>query len=222
MTRFQDLNLSRRPFLNRRPVRRLTAALWVLAAVLTVLTGWLYFQHFTGSRLTGEQQVEVRERIEKEARQIADLRARMQTLEVATDNAEARYLNRRIEERAFSWSALFDHLTEAMPGRVRLTSLSPQFAERDSRRRRNDSLGTEDVQLAIRGTAKSDQDLLAFVDLLFAHDRFRAPDLLSENRVEGGEYEFVLNVVYRSALTVAEAPPSEQEAEAATAEGEPE
>ena len=89
MTPPRDLNLSSRPFVNRRPVRRLSVVLWAVAVLLTGLTSWLFLEHFSGTRLTGEQQVEIREQLRQERRRLDELQTQMASLDVASDNREA-------------------------------------------------------------------------------------------------------------------------------------
>ena len=202
----QRLNLASRPFVNRRPLRRLAVLLWVVVAALTALNGYLYYQHFSGSRLTGEQQRDLRQRIAEEERRLQELEAELAGLEVAQTNRQARDLNLLIVERAFSWSRLFDRLAEAMPRDVRLATLQPNFAERRGARRRFGGDGEETVVLEIRGAARTDAALLEFVDRLFEHDSFLAPNLLSESRDESGRYDFALTVVYHPSAAGEEAP----------------
>jgi len=46
--KWDQLNLAREPFVNFRPIRRLTWILWVLAALLLVANTVLYWRHFSG------------------------------------------------------------------------------------------------------------------------------------------------------------------------------
>lgn len=196
-----NLNLSRSPFVDVRPVRRLVIVLWVAGALLFAANAFLYYEYFTGSSLTREQQVQIRQRMSEEQERIRELRATLAELDVERQNEQAAFINERISQRTFSWSKLFDHVSEALPGDVRLTRLSPQF-RRDIAVVQSD----EGVNLALRGVAKSGEALLGFVDALFDHPSFRYPNLNSEARRDGGLFEFDLNVVYD--LSAEEAAPA--------------
>ncbi|MDX1501019.1 MAG: hypothetical protein R3325_01565 [Thermoanaerobaculia bacterium] len=205
-----QLNLASRPFRNDRPLTRLALLLWVVVAVLTLVNGFVYYRHFAGSRLTGEQQAELRRQIAEEEERLGELREALAELSVARTNERARYLNALIVERAFSWSRLFDRLAEALPANVRLAALVPNFATRGRSARRVSSRTLDDeVILEIRGTARTDTALLEFVDRLFAHPSFLGPNLRSERLNEGGGYDFTLNVVYHPTASEGEPAPEE-------------
>ena len=44
------LNLAKRPFVNERPVRRISTLLWIVAATLLVLNFGVYERHWSGQQ----------------------------------------------------------------------------------------------------------------------------------------------------------------------------
>lgn len=189
-----DLNLSRRPFLNTRPVTRAALLLWGLGALLLLGNVTLFWNYLSGSTEKREELVRMEEQVEKERASVGQLEARLAGLELAQQNEQVVYLNRKIAERTFSWSLLFDRLTETMPDGVRLISLQPAAIGGGDRQRartrtaeQDAPLASDRVPLAIAAEAKSDEDLNRFIDNLFDHRSFRNPNLLREVRSEEGD-----------------------------------
>ena len=78
---------------------------------------------------------------------------------------------------------------------MRLNTLSPSFSEgRGSRTQIREG----EAILVIRGQAKNSEVVLEFVDALFAHPKFRAPDLSSESLQDSGLLDFGLSVIYHA------------------------
>lgn len=191
------MNLASRPFVNERPVLRLTAALWIVAAVCLAVNVSLYWRQLSGSQSTGERLEQVERQFAEERARVGELRSELERIDLAAQNREAEWVNARIAARTFSWSTLFDRVGEALPGAVRLSSLSPKFYRESGNGREALEARASDVELTLRGTARNDQALLDLMDNFFAHPSFLAPDLASEARREGGVIEFSLSVLYR-------------------------
>ncbi|HEX6864565.1 MAG TPA: hypothetical protein VF414_17175 [Thermoanaerobaculia bacterium] len=202
----EHLNLSRRPFLNTRPVTRVALLLWGLGALLLLGNVTLFWNYLSGSTEKREELVRMEEQVEKERASVGRLEARLAGLELAEQNEQVEFLNRKIAERTFSWSLLFDRLTETMPNNVRLISLSPAAigGGRESQRTRTRTddeeaapLASERVPLVIAAEAKSDEDLNRFIDNLFDHESFTNPNLIKEARSEEGDrINFNVHVIY--------------------------
>lgn len=201
---WQAPNLASRPFENRRPVRRLGLILGGFALALTAWNAGTWWRTGAGAAERARELERLTSATDAARDRIETLRQDLATIDLERANEEAIFLNERIDERAFSWNRLLDHLVEAMPAGVRLSQLSPQRAPqrttaRTTRRRSEpvDAAAERDVHLRIRGEAEDGEQLLEFVDRLFAHPAFRNPDLAGENRSASGELAFELSVVYR-------------------------
>ena len=192
-----DLNLARRPFVNRRPVRRLALLLWVLALALVLVNGALYWRHFSGEDKSRERVETIDLEVETETQRLEQLRDELSQLDLEKQNREVEYLNARIAQRTFSWSSLFDRLAEVLPRDVRLYRLAPKVVgpSVDERRRKATAPQRDIVYLTLAGAARSEEALLEFLDLLFAHPSFRQPNLSSEAR-KGGLIEFNMTVTH--------------------------
>jgi len=203
----RDLNLSRRPFLNTRPVTRVALLLWLLGALLLLGNVTLFWNYLSGSTEKRDELARMEKQVEKEQESVGRLEARLAGLDLEKQNEQVEFLNRKIAERTFSWSLLFDRLTETLPDNVRLIQLQPGAIGGSERpgargtRTRTDGraapLASDRVPLIIAGEAKSDEELLRFVDNLFAHTAFDNPNLLEEARTEdNSRILFTLNVIY--------------------------
>lgn len=120
-------NLASRPFYNVRAVRLAIAAACVLVAALTVfnvLEVWsLNARH-----------AELTARVQSAQAQTAQHREAARTIVASLNEEEmtsiqeaARVANRLIEQRAFSWTDLFNRFETTLPADVRISAVQPQF-----------------------------------------------------------------------------------------------
>ena len=193
-----QLNLAREPFVNFRPIRRLTWILWVLAALLLLANTVVYWRHFSGQGQRMDQLEELEAGIERERAEIARLEQELAGLDIDGQNQRAVFLNSRISQRTFSWSHLFDRLAEVLPEDVHLNRVSPRIDWSGSAGRLAASTtgADERVHLGVTGVAKSDTELLALVDGLFSHPSFVRPDLAHEAKRGQQQFDFSMDVIY--------------------------
>jgi hypothetical protein len=198
------LNLSRRPFLNTRPVTRVAWLLWALGGLLLLGNVTLFWNYLSGSTEKRDELVRMQEQVEHEQEAIGKLEARLAGLDLEQQNEQVEFLNRKIAERTFSWSLLFDRLTAIMPNNVRLIQLQPAAISGEERARRrtrtasdrDTPLASDRVPLVIAAEAKNDEEMYQFVDNLFG-DYFENPDLLGESQSdEGDRITFNIHVTY--------------------------
>ncbi len=195
MSRF--LNLAARPFVNRRPWRRLTALLWALGLALLTLNAVLYWGYLTGSADARAELAGLRDQLAGDQTELDQLSAALARLDLEAQNREVAFLNERIADRRFPWGQLFNDIEQVLPWNTRLRSLAPERGDRNRRRRAE--LGTGDrarVVLDLTGEARDDQGLLDLIDALFEHPAFDDPKLLHESRQDAGPLDFTIAVVY--------------------------
>ncbi len=194
-----DFNLAGRPFVNFRPVIRAAVLFWLVGGILAGFNGWLYWRHFTGRSEQSAQLANIDLRIEAERKAVERLRGELSAIDLEWQNRQVAFLNSRIEQRAFSWSALFDDLAEVMPSDLQLRRVTPRIHRAETlQQRRSGREGRREgvVHIAIGGSARRDEALLEFIDSLFSHPGFRDPDLMREARQEDGLIDFALSVDY--------------------------
>jgi Tfp pilus assembly protein PilN len=195
----ESLNLARRPFINTRPVARVSLLLWVLGLLLLLGNVSLYWNYLAGSGEKRSDLDRLETKIQQQERKNGELERRLASLDLAQQNRQVRYLNQKIAERTFAWSTLFDELAKVMPDQVRLTSLSPSAISQEDERRFDEEEGAGPrqtrVQLIIHGESKSDEAFFQFVDRLF-EPPFEDPDFSRKSREEGDLVKFDLRVTY--------------------------
>ncbi len=194
-------NLSRRPFVNRRPVWRVTWILWVLGGVCFLINVALYWSHVSSLGDRRDRLATLDRQIDATVGEIGQTETQLAGMDIEWQGTQVQFLNRRLAERAFPWSRLFDRLEEVLPRDVRLERLTPRFLEegQDGRRSgaRRSAENEDRVALRVDGVARSGEALLEFVDNLFAHPAFVDPSPSSEAQRQGGrETGFDLTVVY--------------------------
>ena len=193
-----DPNLASTPFVNARPVERLSALLWVLALAVGALAYWSTSssRQEAASRRAGIEKLSAETAALRE--RATRLRAELEAGDLAGRNERTLFLNQRIAERAFSWNDLIDALGEVLPRGVRLRDLTPQgFGVTSGGRRASaESPATSAVTLRISGEAEDGEALLEFVDRLYRHAAFDEPNLERESTRKNLQLEFSLGVDY--------------------------
>lgn len=206
MPRGSGLNLAARPYINARPVRRLSVILWTVGAVLLAANVFLYWEFIAGREDTYEDLARVRQAIEAEEARSRELSDQLTEFDLRDQNIQVAFLNDRIAQRRFSWSALFDDLADLLPDDVRLSRLDPGTGG-DSRQRRSSDEGWAQgrVLLSIEGEARDSESILELVDALFTDPAFDQPRLDSEMRDETtGLVRFRLETLYVAPALVLE------------------
>ena len=201
LDRLEPLNLARRPFTNTRPVTRAAVLLWLLGGLLLLGNISLFRSYLSNSAEKRAELARLEMQILKEEHLISQLEAQLANSNLEQQNREVRFLNRRIAERSFSWSQLFDHLSGILPDGVRISRLTPASLTdvKETQAAENATAPVrprdERVTLIIDGEAKSDEALSLFVNKLFARP-FDEPDLTRETREDEDLVKFDIKALY--------------------------
>jgi Tfp pilus assembly protein PilN len=169
-----SLNLARRPFINTRPVTRLSIVLWILGLLLLFGNVSLFWSYLSGSAEKRDELARLEQDVQRQRQTVSELEQSLASLNLEEQNRQVRFLNRMIAERTFSWSLLFDRLAEVLPDDVRLTRLAPQRKSKKAIVDEDEEgeSGDDRVRLVIQGFSRSDDGHYRFVDNLFAHPSF--------------------------------------------------
>ena len=197
------LNLARRPFLNRRPVRRFVVVAWIVGVLLLAFNVLLWVRDRQDSTELRARLADTAEAVEVRSQAILDSSQRSRNLGLARQNAQVDFLNYKIEQRTFPWSVLFDRIGGVLPDGVLLNNLSPSLEDHDPRRAGN-RVAEEEVEdlvgLSVSAEARTEEDLYQLVDALFAHPAFQKPRLFRETTNVDGTVSFNMDVQYRPRL----------------------
>ncbi|HEX9368187.1 MAG TPA: PilN domain-containing protein [Vicinamibacterales bacterium] len=183
-------NLSTRPFYNERAVHALAAA---VALVVLAVAAWQGVRVVRLSQYKTELNSAIRrdkgqiDYLTKEAQQV---RRGLNPKELAAVAAAAKEANGLIEQRTFSWTALFNQLESTLPDDVMLTSVHPEFTD-----------GETQVNLDIQG--KRSDDIDAFWDRLDKTGAFRDIQWSAVNVSDEGLHRIQMRAVYTTAAPAA-------------------
>jgi hypothetical protein len=180
-------NLARQPFLDRRPVVVVGAALTVIALALTAVT----VSERAGVR--GEEQALARTLRELQ-QQRGELAARAGVLDRElsrvswqTLEAEAASLRQVVAQRKFAWTSLLADLEPVLPWDVRLIKIDPRVDEDGQ------------VTIGLDGIAASREAWLRLLARLFSDLHFSdpMPEIEQAPGTKGGDsFTFKLTVKY--------------------------
>jgi type IV pilus assembly protein PilN len=181
------LNLAARPYRDYTPVNLVAAAMFVLMLVLAWFNIDTYIRYNVDTRNTRAKiaQLEAQERREKELE--ASAKTRLASIDVKYLDDQTRFINAKLAERAFSWSALLDELEAVLADDVRLIAVSPSFEKDGS------------IRLGLQFQSKSNDGMITTINRMHRDPQFLNPFPSSETMLEGGVYSFDLSVVYRPA-----------------------
>jgi hypothetical protein len=198
-------NLSTRPFYNERAVQALLGGLAATLALVSLFTVWQFV-------VLTRQQGELSARIARDETRAAGLRREAQQVRsridarlLETTVKATREANTVIDERTFSWTALFNVFERTIPSEVRLRSVTPA----------NDR-GVLLVRFTVN--APKIEPVGQFLDRLEAAGAFARLRSVEEQSVDDGTYNVVCDVQYLGpGADPAAATPAENPAEAPSA-----
>ena len=207
-------NLSTRPFYNDRLVRVVLGLVTVVAAAVTVYNVTEVIRlRSRGAEVRRQSEAAEREadRLQAEARRI---RQTMNREQLAAVQVAAREANQLIDQRAFSWTDLFNQFEETLPPEVRISTVTPQV----------DASGR--MVVAVTVVSRRVEDLDKFIDALEKTGAFQSVLSRQEEAQDDGTLKSVIQGYYTAggvpaaeAAAAPAAPASPAPAQAARSEG---
>lgn len=177
-------NLSTRPFYNERAVHVLLA---VAAVVLVALSVFSVRQFLSLSR----EQRELSSRIAVDEQRAERLRSEAVAVRRSIDEGElqltvaaTREVNRAIDQRVFSWTALFNTIERTIPPPVVLRGVFPSIGDDGS------------VTVRVVVNARRIEDVGAFMDALERAQTFRGLRSTEEVRIDDGTFDVTFEGQY--------------------------
>jgi len=123
------LNFARRPFRDERPVLAVVAVALVATAVLAVVNVQLYASFHRSMSGTSRQIEDLTARRAAASKSADQARTALNNYRVSSLAQQSRGLIEIIAAHRFSWTGLLARLEAVLPPEVRVTRLTPTFAE---------------------------------------------------------------------------------------------
>jgi type IV pilus assembly protein PilN len=124
-----DINLATRPYQDAREFWRRwgtgLAALGLVSLALLVVTLWALYNAHTETRALDS----VRKGIEAADSKLARAEAIMEQPQNRTLRERSSYLNSLFQQKAFSWTKVFEDLERVMPARLHVVSIKPDTSK---------------------------------------------------------------------------------------------
>ncbi len=178
------LNLAARPYRDYRPIYAVVIVTSLVIAFLMLTNLDTYVRYVRETRTTRDEIASIQAQIQQEHRRAEAATRQTSAIDLISLSKEAKFVNTQLAQRAFSWSELLEQLEVVLPGNVRITSISPQFADN----------GLVHLSLACEG--KFPDALLTTINRLQRDPHFSNPFPTNQDRTPGG-YRFGLGVDYR-------------------------
>lgn len=178
------LNLANRPYRDYRPVYAVVVLVSLLTAFLMLNNIETYYRYTHETRSTRAKITELEGQIRQEKQRHEIAQRQLKTIDLAMLDAKSRFINAKLAERAFSWSALLDQLESVIAQDVRLISIRPSF--------RPD--GTVGLGLSLE--SRSPDGMITTINRMNADPQFSDVFPGSEEVLEGGS-AFTLTAQYR-------------------------
>ena len=123
------LNLAARPFRDYRALYAVVVAASLLIALLMLNNVDTYYRYVRDTRKTREEIARIEAQTQQERHRTEAANNQIKTIDLVSLSKETKFVNTQLAERAFSWSELLDRLEAVLPGSIRITSVSPAFAD---------------------------------------------------------------------------------------------
>ena len=182
------LNLASRPYRDYTPVNIAAASMFVVMLVLAWFNfdTWLRYNVETKNTRTKIADLEAQYSREKDLEKSAQ--TRLASVDLAFLDEQTKFVNAKLIERAFSWSALLDELESVLDKDVRLLSVAPSFGADNT------------INLTLAFQSKSGNGMISTINRMHADPQFHNPFPTNETVTPEGIYAFNLNVAYCPAV----------------------
>jgi len=177
-------NLSTRPIYNDRAVQIVLGAIVVIVLAVTAFNAVELIRLTGNQRTLGAHAVDSEREAARLRSEAAAIRAQINAKELEIVANAAREANGIIDQRAFSWSELFDQLEHTLPDDVRITAVDPSLSPE----------GQFIVQISVQ--ARRSEDVDQFIEALEKTGSFRNVITPAEQTNEQGLLEAVIRGTY--------------------------
>ena len=177
-------NLATRPFYNERAVQLILGLLVLVVIAVTAFNIAELIRLSASQETLGAHAAESEREAARLRAEAATIRAQINAKELETVAGAAREANGIIDQRAFSWSELFDQLEHTLPDDVRITAVDPTLTKE----------GQFIIQIAVQ--ARRSEDVDQFIESLEKTGSFRDMITPLESTNDDGLLEAVIRGTY--------------------------
>lgn len=177
-------NLATRPFYNERAVRLVLGLIFVAIGAVTAFNVTELIRLSDSQKTLGARAAQSEQDAARLRREAATVRAQINARDLETVASAAREANGIIDQRAFSWSELFDQLEHTLPDDVRITAIDPTLTKE----------GQFIIQIAVQ--ARRSEDVDQFIESLEKTGSFRDMITPTESTNDDGLLEAVIRGAY--------------------------
>ena len=178
------LNLASRPYRDYRPVYAAVVVMSLITAFLLLNNVDTYYRYTHETRNTRASIASIEAQTQRERQLGQQVQQRLSGIDVAHLDAQTRFVNAKLEERAFSWSALLDELESILADDVRLMSVTPSFTEQGP------------VRLSLQFQSKTADGMITTINRMNSDARFSNAFPSQETQLAEGGYAFTLSANY--------------------------
>jgi hypothetical protein len=176
-------NLSTRPFYNVRAVHAALGAAALVVLLFTLFNAVEIVRLGLSQRTLGASASEAEQEAARLRGDAAKILAQINPQELAVVANAAGEANRIIDQRAFSWTALFAQFEATLPPDVRITAVQPRVEENA-------------FIISVNVEARRAEDLDAFVEALENGGAFRNVLAVNEQTTDEGLIEATVDASY--------------------------
>jgi Tfp pilus assembly protein PilN len=181
------LNLAARPYRDYRPVYAVVVVTSIVVAFLMLNNIDTYYRYVRDTKNTRNEINAIEVQIRQEKNRAEAAQREIGTIDLSSLSKQSKFVNAQLAERAFSWSELLDRLEAVLPGTVRITNISPQFAENGL------------VHLSVTCEAKTADSMLTTITRFQKDPHFANPFPTAQTTTPAG-FQFGIGVDYKPTI----------------------
>lgn len=178
------LNLASKPYRDYRALYAILGIAGLAAVLLMAYNGLTAYRYLVDTKETRAEIAAIDEEAARQRALAETMEKRIASIDAASLDKQARFINAQIHERAFSWSAMMSRLESLLPGDVRLTSLNPTIDEDGN------------VQLSLQCKSRRKDGLIVLLDRLYASPDFKKSFPAYDAIEADGLYRLSIQTVY--------------------------
>jgi len=182
------LNLAARPYRDYKPVYAVVVITSLAIAFLMLNNVDTYYRYVSETKATRAKIAQLDAETESEKRRAVSADGQLRNVDLVSLDAETKFINTQLAERAFSWSELLDRLERVIPDDVRIKSIAPSFQKSGL------------VHLELQCESKRQDGYLKTLNNLIASQYFSNPFPHHESTLDPATFSFGLGVDYKPSV----------------------